>query len=118
MIRIITRRNFVAGSLLFGSAAVLEHFREPLLTAGGLAALPQVSSQSAAADPVLRDNLVAAYRILAQQGVLDGFGHVSARHNRSPDRFIMSRSLAPELVKTTDLIEFDLDGNAIDAKGR
>jgi ribulose-5-phosphate 4-epimerase/fuculose-1-phosphate aldolase len=118
MIRIITRRNFVAGSLLFGSAAVLEHFREPLLTAGELAALPQVSSQSAAADPVLRDNLVAAYRILAQQGVLDGFGHVSARHNRSPDRFIMSRSLAPELVKTTDLIEFDLDGNAIDAKGR
>ena len=108
----------MAGSLLFGSAAVLEHFREPLLTAGGLAALPQVSSQSAAADPVLRDNLVAAYRILAQQGVLDGFGHVSARHNRSPDRFIMSRSLAPELVKTTDLIEFDLDGNAIDAKGR
>jgi ribulose-5-phosphate 4-epimerase/fuculose-1-phosphate aldolase len=118
MIRIITRRNFVAGSLLFGSAAVLEHSLDPLLTAGRLAALPQVSSQSAAADPVLRDNLVAAYRILAQQGVLDGFGHVSARHNRSPDRFIMSRSLAPELVKTTDLIEFDLDGNAIDAKGR
>jgi len=118
MIRIITRRNFVAGSLLFGSAAVLEHSLDPFLAAGRLAALPEVSSQSAAADPVLRDNLVAAYRILAQQGVLDGFGHVSARHNRSPDRFIMSRSLAPELVKTTDLIEFDLDGNAIDAKGR
>jgi HCOMODA/2-hydroxy-3-carboxy-muconic semialdehyde decarboxylase len=50
--------------------------------------------------------------------VLDGFGHVSARHNRAPNRFIMSRSLAPELVTASDLIEFDLDGNAVDAKGR
>jgi HCOMODA/2-hydroxy-3-carboxy-muconic semialdehyde decarboxylase len=41
--------------------------------------------------------LVAAYRVLAQQGVLDGFGHVSVRHNRSETRFVMSRSLEPEL---------------------
>jgi HCOMODA/2-hydroxy-3-carboxy-muconic semialdehyde decarboxylase len=70
------------------------------------------------ADPALIEDLVAAYRILAQQGVLDGFGHVSARHNRAANRFIMSRSLAPELVTAADLIEFDLDGNAVDARGR
>jgi HCOMODA/2-hydroxy-3-carboxy-muconic semialdehyde decarboxylase len=67
---------------------------------------------------MLIENLVAAYRILAQQGVLDGFGHVSARHNRVANRFLMSRSLAPELVNARDLIEFDLDGNAVDARGR
>ena len=67
---------------------------------------------------MLIDDLVAAYRILAQQGILDGFGHVSARHNRAANRFIMSRSLAPELVTANDLIEFDLDANPVDAKGR
>jgi HCOMODA/2-hydroxy-3-carboxy-muconic semialdehyde decarboxylase len=64
------------------------------------------------------EDLVAAYRILAQHDVLDGFGHVSARHDRSANRFIMSRSLAPELVTAGDLIEFDLEGNAIDPRGR
>jgi HCOMODA/2-hydroxy-3-carboxy-muconic semialdehyde decarboxylase len=92
------RRDFIAGSVLL------------LGTRSWLAARQ--------ADPALIEDVVAAYRILAQQGVLDGFGHVSARLNRSPDRFIMSRSLAPELVTATDLLEFDLDGNAVDAKGR
>jgi len=71
-----------------------------------------------AVDPRLIDDLVAAYRILAQHEVLDGFGHVSVRHDRSPNRFLMSRSLAPESVMAGDLIEFDLDGNAVDARGR
>src|SRR6185436_4654386 len=62
--------------------------------------------------------LVAAYRVLAQHEVLDGFGHVSVRHNSSMNRFVMSRSLAPELVTAGDLIEFDLDGNAVDSRGR
>lgn len=73
---------------------------------------------SGAPDPRLIEDLAAAYRILAQHDVLDGFGHVSARHDRSANRFIMSRSLAPELVTAGDLIEFDLDGNAIDPRGR
>src|SRR5205085_8070319 len=78
----------------------------------------QAPASAGTPDPALIENLVAAYRILAQQGVLDGFGHVSARHNRAANRFIMSRSLAPELVTAGDLIEFDLDGNAVDARGR
>lgn len=66
----------------------------------------------------LPDDLVAAYRILAQEGVLDGFGHVSVRQGESAGRFFMSRSLAPELVTAADILEFDLDGNAVNANGR
>ncbi len=51
-------------------------------------------------------------------GVLDGFGHVSARHPGNPNRFLMSRSLAPALVTADDIMEFDLDGNAVDPRGR
>jgi HCOMODA/2-hydroxy-3-carboxy-muconic semialdehyde decarboxylase len=77
-----------------------------------------VRGQQPQPSSALLDDLVAAYRILAQQGVLDGFGHVSARHGQSPNRFIMSRSLAPELVTFGDLLEFDFDGNATNAGGR
>jgi ribulose-5-phosphate 4-epimerase/fuculose-1-phosphate aldolase len=66
----------------------------------------------------LIDDLVAANRILAQQGVLDGFGHVRVRLDRDPIRFLMSRSLAPELVTAADILTFDLDGNSFDAAGR
>jgi ribulose-5-phosphate 4-epimerase/fuculose-1-phosphate aldolase len=68
-------------------------------------------------DPALISDLVAANRILAMQGVLDGWGHVSVRHDRAPDRYLLSRSLAPELITARDILEFDLDNNAVDAKG-
>jgi ribulose-5-phosphate 4-epimerase/fuculose-1-phosphate aldolase len=61
----------------------------------------------------LVDDLVAASRILAQQGVLDAYGHVSARSDRKPERFIMSRSLAPALVTATDLMELDPDSEPL-----
>jgi HCOMODA/2-hydroxy-3-carboxy-muconic semialdehyde decarboxylase len=70
------------------------------------------------ADRQLIEDLVAANRILAMQGVLDGWGHVSVRHNRDPNRFLLSRSLAPELITAKDILEFDLDNNPVDAKGR
>ena len=66
----------------------------------------------------LIEDLVAANRILAQHGVLDGFGHVSVRSDSDPNRFLMSRSLAPELVTAADILEYDLDGNALNAEGR
>jgi len=64
------------------------------------------------------DDLVAANRILADQGVLDGYGHVSVRHDRDPNRYLMSRSLAPELVTAADIMEYDLDSNPVDLRGR
>jgi len=69
-------------------------------------------------EAALLDDLVIANHVLASQGVLDGFGHVSIRHPTNSDRFLMSRSLAPALVTAADILEYDLDGNAVDARGR
>ena len=62
--------------------------------------------------------LVVANRILAREGVVDAFGHISVRHPERPDRYIMSRSRAPELVMAEDLMVFELDGTPVDPKGR
>lgn len=70
------------------------------------------------ADPALVDDLVAANRILFDQGVVDGFGHVSVRHDKDPNRFLLSRSMAPGLVTPADIMEFDLDSTPIDPRGR
>jgi ribulose-5-phosphate 4-epimerase/fuculose-1-phosphate aldolase len=64
------------------------------------------------------EDLVVASRILAMQEVLDAFGHVSIRHPDNPKRFLMSRSLAPELVTADDIVELDLDSNLIAPKDR
>ena len=62
--------------------------------------------------------LIAANRILANEGVVDAFGHVSVRDPRDPKRFVLARSRAPALVELADLMEFGLDGTPIDARGR
>jgi len=63
-------------------------------------------------------DLVIANRILAHEGVIDAFGHVSIRHPERDDRYFLARSRSPELVERGDLLEFDLDSNPIDADGR
>ena len=83
----------------------------------GTAALAQPKS-AGTPDPKLVEDLVAASRVLADLGVVDGFGHVSVRHDKDADRFLMSRSMAPALVKADDILEFDLDGAAVDTKGQ
>jgi len=89
------------------------------LAAGSSGLLAQQAPASAGpADPALIEDLVAANRILAAQGIFDAFGHVSVRHDRDPNRFLIARSLAPELVTAEDLIEYDLDGVAVDLRGR
>lgn len=69
-------------------------------------------------DSAVIDDLVAANRILVDQGVLDGYGHVSVRRPADPQRYLMSRSIAPELVTAADVMEYDLDSNPVDARGR
>lgn len=66
----------------------------------------------------LIDDLVAANRILAKQGVLDGQGHVSVRHPSRPDRFLLARSVAPALIIADDILEYDLDADPVDPRGR
>jgi ribulose-5-phosphate 4-epimerase/fuculose-1-phosphate aldolase len=70
------------------------------------------------ADKQTIEDLVAANRILYAQSVLDGYGHVSARHDSNPDRFWLSRGMAPGLVTADDIMEFDLSGEPVDAQGR
>jgi HCOMODA/2-hydroxy-3-carboxy-muconic semialdehyde decarboxylase len=62
------------------------------------------------AGEALAQQVVAASRILAQEGVIDSFGHVSARDPAAPGRFLMPRTRAAELVEAADILEFDLDG--------
>ena len=103
----VTRRHVLAGS----AAALV----------AALHRAPRIGAQTASAGPPaaqLIEDLVAANRILADQGVLDGYGHVSARHDRDPARFLMSRSLAPELVTAADIMEYDHDSEPVDPRGR
>jgi HCOMODA/2-hydroxy-3-carboxy-muconic semialdehyde decarboxylase len=76
------------------------------------------TSVDPAGNAAVIDDIVTGSRVLADFGVLDGFGHVSARDPNNPNHFLMSRSLAPALVTAGDIMEFDLDGNAVDARGR
>ncbi len=64
----------------------------------------------------LINELVLANRILAGQGVVDAFGHVSVRHPHKPDRFLLSRSCSPELVEHSDIMEFDMNGQVTDGR--
>jgi HCOMODA/2-hydroxy-3-carboxy-muconic semialdehyde decarboxylase len=64
------------------------------------------------------EDLVTASHILADEAVLDGLGHISVRHPDNPQRYLMSRSLAPALVMPADIMEYDLDSKAIDRQGR
>ena len=58
--------------------------------------------------------LVAANRILANEGVVDAYGHVSIRHPERADRYLISRSRSPELVEASDIVEYHLNGDAVD----
>jgi HCOMODA/2-hydroxy-3-carboxy-muconic semialdehyde decarboxylase len=69
-------------------------------------------------DPELIGKLAAANRILYQQGVVDGFGHASVRHDKSEGHFLLARNMAPGLVRREDIVTFDLDGTPLDAEGR
>src|SRR3954467_2991991 len=69
-------------------------------------------------DRAVLEDLAAASRILADQGVFDAAGHVSMRHPGHAERFLMSRSLAPQMITADDIMEFDLDCSAIDPRGR
>ena len=66
----------------------------------------------------LLDDLVAANRILAEYAVIDAYGHVSIRSPDDPKRFFLARAIAPETVQREDILEYDLDAQPLDARGR
>ena len=110
----ITRRGFLSG---FGLA----------LTNAVFGARPQAGAQgpagAARTDPAealasLIWDLVAANRVLADQQVLDGYGHVSVRNDHDPNRYLLARSMAPEITTADDIMEYDLESVPIDGRGR
>jgi ribulose-5-phosphate 4-epimerase/fuculose-1-phosphate aldolase len=83
----------------------------------GAAAQPTMPS-APATDAERIQELVLANRILANEGIVDGFGHVSVRSAKNPTHFFMSRSRAPALVEADDVMEFDQDSKPVDARDR
>ncbi len=74
-------------------------------------------AQAPAGNGTLLDDLVVANRILANENILDGLGHISVRSLTNPNHFFQSRDLAPGLVTAADILEYDLDGNPVNPKG-
>src|SRR5262245_47286425 len=112
-----TRENNLTRRTFFGLAA--SACAGSLL--GAKAILAQTTAAPASAGPAdakLIEDLLAANQILYKPGVNDAFGHISVRHNRNPQRYLLARSLAPDLVTANDLIEYDLDSNPVNLNGR
>src|SRR5256714_15506668 len=67
---------------------------------------------------MLLEEIVTANRVLAHEGVVDSFGHVSARHPDNPKRFLLSRARAPERIEKDDIMELTLECDPVAAHGR
>ncbi len=80
--------------------------------------VPDGAAAGPAPSAELVAQLVSANHILFDQGVVDAFGHVSVRHDAGPDRFLLARNMAPGQVAPDDIVEFTLDGEAVNAAGR
>ena len=82
---------------------------------------PPKKSSTASANAALKaviDDLVAGNRILYNENIVDGFGHISARDPRDPNRFLLSRARAPGLVVAADIMEFAMDGEPVKDTGK
>jgi ribulose-5-phosphate 4-epimerase/fuculose-1-phosphate aldolase len=89
--------------------------RRDLFRCISFAAAMRLRAQVSASSQI--DDLVAADRILAAHEIFDAYGHVSVRSEKNPQRYFMSRSLAPDLVTADDILEYDLDSNVVGASG-
>ena len=66
------------------------------------------------ADELVEDLLIGN-KILFKYGVVDAFGHLSVRHDKDPETYVMSRHLAPALVTEKDLLTYNLDSEPVPA---
>lgn len=94
------RRDFILGGGVVLAAALVGFARKSW-------------PEALTADPALIEDLVAANRILAALEIVDGYGHVSARHDKDPTRYLIARSIAPESVTANDVLELDLDSKPV-----
>src|SRR5262249_45590684 len=90
----------------------------PIVPSRAGAAARAAPSSAGPVPAALIEDLVVANRILSDRGILDAFGHISVRHPENPTRYLMARAIAPGLVTAADIMEFDLDSNPVDRRGR
>lgn len=88
-----------------------------LPAAAGAASIQEQMAQFPAVKTAIEE-LVTANHILYDQGAVDGYGHISVRNPANPDTFFLARSVAPSSVQVGDIIEFDLDGKALNGDAR
>ncbi len=100
------------GMLLLAAMVCTSGLVTPGLAQNAPAKTPEQEDAERIAD------LVIANHIIADQGVVDGFGHISVRSARNPNHYFISRSRAPALVTAGDIMEYDLDDHPIDTRGR
>ena len=87
---------------------------DPFLSPAAPDAFEPIDEAAMHRDVALQD-VVRLNRVLAREGVLDAFGHVSMRDPERSDRFFLARSCAPELVGAEDVLAFDMDAKPIGA---
>jgi len=103
------RRGFLSGSSLLLTGALLGASEEVTAAPASVPALPEAIPQDKQDKQALLEDLVTANHILQDQGVVDGYGHVSVRNPANPNHFYISRWLAPDLVTVNDIMELDFD---------
>lgn len=74
-------------------------------------------AQASVVEDLLKE-MVRANRILAREEITDAYGHVSVRHPERPDRYLLSRARSPQLVEAADFLEYTLDGEPVEPRGR
>jgi ribulose-5-phosphate 4-epimerase/fuculose-1-phosphate aldolase len=103
------RRGFLSGSSLLLTGALLGATEEAKAKVAPVPAPPEPIPQEKQEKQELLEDLVTANHILQDQGVVDGYGHVSVRNPANPNHFYISRWLAPDLVTVDDIMELDFD---------
>jgi ribulose-5-phosphate 4-epimerase/fuculose-1-phosphate aldolase len=103
------RRGFLSSSSLLLTGALFGATKEASAVPAPAAASPEPLPQEKQDKDSLLKDLVTANHILQDQGVVDGYGHVSVRNPANPNHFFISRWLAPDLVTVNDIVELDFD---------
>jgi ribulose-5-phosphate 4-epimerase/fuculose-1-phosphate aldolase len=112
-------RGVITASLIVAIATVIAicivQGKIGVVYARAVAAVPSMQESPAVADTDESRiaDLITAYRICVNEGVLDSFGHISVRSVQNPNRFYMPRASAPALITRADILELDMNANPI-----
>jgi HCOMODA/2-hydroxy-3-carboxy-muconic semialdehyde decarboxylase len=116
--RVMAITALFAAALAAATPAAVAQATTPAKPATSAAAPQTANPQPADSDEKRIQELVIGNHIIADQGVVDGFGHMSVRSLKNPSHFYLSASKAPALVTRDDIMEFDENSEPVDARGR